>query len=628
MTPVKPIGLMRLSLYVAGLVACLVLVVWWGPELGDRQTDAKSTGATASDRGSSSALSGDDEGGSDDDGVLDVEVGGKSPRVAPGDLVKNKSSASSPDSPDSEKTEASIVKREAANQANKMTGLRMRLLMEAAERALHSETPWSELAQVALAFRKLGDDDSARYWFKRASRLASDPDDPKTGSRAMRDVVKAMVSAGYYELAEGLIVRIPVESEQSRAKAELVTAYARKRKFEEARRMAQTLSGASACGLAFRSIAESEARYLTLDDALRTLSMISRSSDRDMALGRVAAIRAAMGDSAGAMTLINRISSTRQRDTAVARVAEAQARGGSVSIESLVGLIHDPMFRDETLRMLIIKEASRRNIDYSAASANRIETASERAKAYESLVLLQLNQGDFHGALDRARSLQDPGARTRALQAVAVAMVRDEGVRSARNVVLLIADQEMQEEAFRKVAQRAALVGQSQGALDTISYMDDPTERAMAFASVALTYARYGGDDRARVIVSDANRELIQIESERAQAKAKGIVAEVFAETGDAGAALRTAGEISNSGLRDLTYRKLALSFAKADSPDLAEESASKIERESSRETALDTVAQTLAGRVPATDAMRYVSRIDGYRQQVRFLLGVAGRKS
>ena len=77
-----------------------------------------------------------------------------------------------------------------------------------------------------------------------------------------------------------------------------------------------------------------------------------------------------------------------------------------------------------------------------------------------------------------------------------------------------------------------------------------------------------------------------------------------------------------------MNYRKLALSFAKSDAPALAEESALKIERESSRETALDSVAVTLAGRVAATDAMSYVSRLEGFRQQVRFLLGVAGRKS
>jgi len=128
--------------------------------------------------------------------------------------------------------------------------------------------------------------------------------------------------------------------------------------------------------------------------------------------------------------------------------------------------------------------------------------------------------------------------------------------------------------------------------------------------------------------LSDANRELGQIESPRVQAVAQGIVAEAFAETGDPGSAFEAASEISNSGLRDMTYRKLALSFAKSNDPASAEESALKIERESSRETALDSVAQTLAGRVAATDAMAYVSRLRGYRQQVRFLLGVAGRKS
>lgn len=558
---------------------------------------------------------------------IEIVDGYSYPRVSPTDQLK-KASHVSPDSPESEMTERAISKQMAKDVANKASGLKTRLLVEAAERALHSETPWSDLAQVALTYKRIGDIESSLYWFERASRLAMDPDDAATGSKAIREVVQIMVSAGFLDFAQDLIGRIPLDSEKSRAKAELVSAFARLKRFEEARVLTRTLSDSQAKVLALRGLAEAEARFLDLEDALRTLSMITNAKDRDLALGRVAAIRAGLGDSAGALKLLNQIESVRQKDAAVAKVAGVQAKGGKVSIEAMLGLIHDPTFRDETLRTLILNEASRQDLDVSAASLNRIETKTERAKAYESLVMLQLSQGDVDGALERARLIQEDAARYRALQAVAVAMVRDTGAKSARTVVSLISDPEMRETSFRKIAQRAALVGQSDAAIDTIRFMSDPAERAVAYASVALTSARYGGDQRARLILSDANRELMQIESPREQAIAQGIVAEVFAETGDPGAAFGTASGISNDGFRDMTYRKLAMSFAKSDKPALAEESALKIKQESSRETALDSVAVTLAGRVAATDAMSYVSRLEGYRQQVRFLLGVAGRKS
>ena len=615
-------------------VACigvLGLVIWWSPnERRWAGEEAREAIVTLSDRGrlrpASGAIFKEDlltE-------HIEIVEGGPSPRVSPTDLIKTASHVSpdSPDSPESEMTERAISRQLAKDVANKASGLKMRLLMEAAERALHSETPWSDLAQVALTYQRIGDVDSALYWFERASRLAMDPDDSVTGSRAMREVVKIMVSAGFLDVARDLIGRIPLESEKSRAKAELVSAFARLKRFQEARALTNTLSDSTAKSLALRGLAEAEARFLDLDDALRTLGMIANPNERDMALGRVAAIRAGLGDSAGALKVLNQIQSVRQKDAAIAKVAEVQAKGGKVSIGAMVGLIHDPTFRDETLRALILKEAGRQNLDVSATSVNRIETKAERAKAYESLVMLQLSQGDLDGALERARFIQEKASRYRALQAVAVAMVRDAGAKSARSVVSLIGDPEMRETTFRKIAQRAALVGQADAAIDTIRFMSDPAERAVAYASVALTSARYGGDQRARLILSDANRELSQIESPREQAVAQGLVAEVFAETGDPGAALDVASGISNDGLRDMTYRKLALSFAKSDAPALAEESALKIERESSRETALDSVAVTLAGRVAATDAMSYVSRLEGFRQQVRFLLGVAGRKS
>ena len=130
------------------------------------------------------------------------------------------------------------------------------------------------------------------------------------------------------------------------------------------------------------------------------------------------------------------------------------------------------------------------------------------------------------------------------------------------------------------------------------------------------------------MLVQDAKRELLRIEGDRARARTQGVMAEVFAETGDADAAISTASLISNVSLRDVTYQRVALSFARLSEPTLASQSAQLIERETIRERALASVATTLASRVPLTQAVRFASSLNGYRQQVRFLLGVAGRKS
>lgn len=559
--------------------------------------------------------------------ALEVSSESATPRVSPHDKVSASESARPDAGPDPE-DEAVIAAANAAEKKNKISGIRNRLLLEAAERALHSETPWADLSLVALAFKRAGDEEAARYWFDRASRLASDPDDRKAASRALREVVKNAVSAGFYDIATELIARIPEAGEKSRARAELVKAYARSKKFDEALRLAMTLGDAKSKGVALRSIAEYEARYEGLDAALETLQMISDPSERDRAYSTVAGIRAGVGDSDGAMTLLNSIKSQRTRDATVARIATIQERGGAVSIEALAGLILDPTFRDDALRDLILSEAARLGVDVADSSINRIESDAARAKAYESLVFLQIRQGDLDGALARAQSIHQEDARFRALQAIAVAEVRSNGAVSARNIANLIGDFEMRETTFGKIAQRAAVYGQHDGAIATIQFIDDPTERAMAFANVALTQARYGQDRSARILVQDATRELSRVDSAREKARAQGVVAEVFAETGDSDSAMSTAAGIANSSLRDVTFQRVALSFAKVNEPALAEQSAQQIERDTTRERALDSVATTLASKVSLTDAMRFAAQLDGHRQQVRFLLGVAGRKS
>lgn len=524
--------------------------------------------------------------------------------------------------------ESALASVEAAQSRDRISGLRRRLLMEAAGRALHSTTPWADLASVALAFKRAGDEESARYWFVRAARLALDPDDRGAASRALKEVVRHLLAARYLDHATELIARIPDAREKALAQAELVKTYARNGDFEEARNLAMSLSDVRAQGVALRSVAEAEARSEGLDSALRTLQMIGRTVERDQAFGAVASVRAAMGDPDGALLLVGKISNSRVRDTVVAKLATIQEKGGKISMEALVGLIFDPTFRDEVMRDVIVKEARRQGVDLAISSVDRIESEAERARAYESLVMLQIRQGDLDAALARAQSIHRTEVRFRALQAVAVAEVRSSGVVAARNVANLIGNRGVRESTFVKVAREAAVFGQHRGAVDTIGFIDSPLEKSLAFANVALTQARYGQTRMALQLVQDAQRELVRVESVRERARAQGVMAEVFAEAGDSNAAISTAFTISNAGLRDVTYQRMALSFARGGEPALATRSANLIERETVREKALSSIATILASRVPMTQAVRVASSLGGHRQQVRFLLGVAGRKS
>ncbi|MDA7880939.1 hypothetical protein N9A94_01385 [Akkermansiaceae bacterium] len=610
------------------IVLGFLLWIFWSPVFGDGSDGDGVTVSSAEERTRVIGHGGDSESDSDlaDLVASQADQSASSPRV---DVTDRSQAIKSPvDSPKvliSDDVEAASVTRESSG---KMTGIRRRLLLEAAEKALFSKTPWSDLSVVALAFKRAGDQDAARYWFLRAARLAQDPDSLEDSSSAMREVVKNLVSAGFYQSARKLIARIPLKTHQGRAKAELVKAFARIKQFDEARVLAGSLKDAKAKGLAYSSIAEAEARILDFPEVMETLSLITQTSDQYYAYSKVSLILAGSGDSDGAMTLVNRIKDSRLRDVALARIASLQSKGSSFSFDSLVSMIRDPFFKDQAVIGMISNEADRRRFNLASASVERIQSPAEKEKAYEALVSLQIRHGDLRGALNRAQSIGAEKVRNRALQSVAIAEVRVGGVGAARKVADLISDAEVREVAYRKLAQQAAVSGQSAGAVDTVAYMDDPSERALAFASLALTRARYGDDGGARELVQEASRELDHVSSERDQAQAAGVVAEVFAHTGDAGSAFDAAASISNAGLRDQTYQRLAVSFANSQEPQLAEQSAALIERESTREKALDSVALTLAKRVPFTDAIDYAGQLGGSRQQVRFLVCVAGRKS
>ena len=556
--------------------------------------------------------------------------GGVHPRVSPFDKIAPSPSAQAAalDAGKDENDLSVIAEAKKADLENQTEGIRMRLLIEAAERSLTSPTPWADLSLVALSFQRVGNEEAARYWFKRASRLALDPDDAGAASRALREVVKNAVSAGFYELATELITRIPEEGEKLRARAELVRAYARKKDFQAAHQLAETLGDLKARGQALRSIVESETRFLGLSSALETLQTIHDPAERDRALSSVITIRASMGDYDGSANLLEQISNPRTRDATLTQVTHIQDRGSAFSQEALAGLLYDPTFRDPYLRELISQESTRAGFTSEGSSPPLIETTAERAKAYESLVSLQLRHGDLVGALGHARSISQQAARNRSLQAVAVAEVKDHGVKAARHTANLIRDLKLRETTYAKIAQRAAVYGENKGAVDTIQYIRTPAQRALAYANVGLTQARYGRDRSARVLVQDATRELAKVSSPRAKARAQGLVAQIFAETGDASSALRAAAEIGSANLRDSTYQQVALSFAKIVQPAIAAQSARLIEREATRERALSSVATTLAKKVSYTNALKFAARLDGRRQQVRFLLGVAERKS
>lgn len=505
--------------------------------------------------------------------------------------------------------------------------LRRALLEAAGELAVHSDDPWKNLIQVALAYHKAGDKKASALWFERAQRLAIDPDNPVRSSAALRDVVKGLLSAGMLDQALTVLKRIPDTRYRDSAQASVVSTLARKRLFAEATRMAGNLIDPKARALAFRSVADAQARYGELNDALASVFQIPPGRSRDDALSRVSLARASVGDSAGAASVVAQIASERARDLAQVKLAEYEAKYGRAgSPETLLALLNDPYLRDESLRRIVEMQVANFKLDDAKASAFRIENQVERALAMESLVKLEVRKGDLVGALSRARSIDVESSRTRALRTVAIAETAVVGAASARAVAFLIEDVRERDVAYRQIAERSAVLGHPGEAVETIYEMSFPEERASAFASVARTRARYGAVEPARLLIQDAVREVEQIPQLSKQWKAMSMLATAYAEASDGPAAMSTAAEIGNSGLRDGAYTQLTRKFASVSDIQLAEQSAQAIVRTETRERALADMARAIAGKTRPNEALGRINQFESREQQVRFLLAVADR--
>ena len=525
---------------------------------------------------------------------------------------------------DAEKVD-SFSQDEQASVGRKSSSIRQRLLGEAIDRALHSETPWSDVAKVALGFQRAGDRDNATRWFTHAAKVTPEPDEPKKSNKRLREVVEIMIAARELEMAKSYLDRFSLASERDRTAAKLVKAYAKDYALIESKSIAPLISDEKVRAKSYQLIAERELQGDDASQALQTLELIQDRGLRHSAYGKIAASLVKAGEKPVAMDLIHRISDPAQQDRAFGEVAKVES-ANSQRFYAALSLIRDPFFKDQTLRSLVEGEAKRRRIDFAEDSVRQIQSPQEQSRAQEALVQLQVKEGELSGALQRAQTIPDERSRYRAIESVAIAEVQKEGLRAARGTAHLIPSERFRDATLRKVAERAARFGEQYGAVETINYVRDPGERAMAFAQVALTEARKGDDRSAFRFVQDANRELLETSNQSREAKTTSLLAEVYAETGNADTAFHYADSIANRHLRDRTFQRMALQFARSREPDLAESSAERIERSLTRERTLDSVAATYAKLVPLTAGLEEVEAFRSRSQQVEFLVALATR--
>lgn len=507
----------------------------------------------------------------------------------------------------------------------KRVTLRMRILSEAEARARHSETAWIDLAEVAHGYHRIGMSDDSLRLLRKAAKLTSTLDSPAESGRRMRDVVKAASQMGRIALAQSFLNLISHRKYRDLAIIDVAKAFTAQRQYPEARELILTAHDVKIRHQGLRSLAEKELQAYGVEDALATLRLMNSQKAFEEALVHLSGVLSKKGQAETAMSFLPEIKNFKNKDRALARIAAVSpAKKGN--FEAAISLIKDPFFKDFALSAVVEKEASRRRLDLANVSIQKIKSPEQQVRAQEAVVNLQIQQGEISGALGSAQQISEVKVRRRAIQSVAIAEVKKHGSRAARKTADLIDSSAVRETTLRKIAQRAAAVGEGKEAIETIHFIQHPAERAMAYAEVALAQARYGDDPGARFLAQEARQELSQVTDRGRGEKTSGLIAEVYGETGEFETALYEAASIQNKSIRDRTYQKLALQFAKSRDPFGAEQSASLIERKSSREKALDSVVKTLARSISPASAFEVVNGLKARRQQVRFLVAVAAR--
>jgi AAA ATPase domain len=308
------------------------------------------------------------------------------------------------------------------------------------------------------------------------------------------------------------------------------------RTFDCGRRAAKSIAKAQDRGACLAAISQGEATLERFDDARRTADAIEDAEYRTLALVALAsrAARAGLRDRAAASFEAARMETAQivdpiDRATAVVAVAEAWTRAE----EAGRGPVHRAL--EETERALQLRR-TRPAVDRPASG-----DPAERAAWLAASALLQAQGGDgeadsFAAAREAARALDAEGNRGGFVAVVELLAAKSSGhlrgvVRAFEKVATTVEDPV--ERATVLVELATEFDADSEGALAdrasvAVRAVDDPGERARAFARLARWQARAGHADEAGRSFESAREAALSLREDAARIAA--LIAVAFLE--------------------------------------------------------------------------------------------------
>jgi tetratricopeptide (TPR) repeat protein len=262
-------------------------------------------------------------------------------------------------------------------------------------------------------------------------------------------------------------------------------------------------------------------------------------------------------------------------------------------------------------------------VEQALASAERIEDAFSRSRAYRAVALALAQAGQpkqaqeaFQQALAAAERIEWADGRSEAYRAVALALAQagqieqaQEAFQQALAAAERIEDADRRSEAYRAVALALAQAGQPKQALAAAERIENAYRRSEAYGAVAVALAQAGQPKQAQEAFQQALAAAERIEWANGRSEAYRAVALALAQAGQPKQAqeafqqaLAAAERIEYDHWRSEAYRKVALALARARKAKQAQEAfqqalaaAERIEWADGRSSAYRKVALALA---------------------------------
>ncbi|MEM9759587.1 MAG: toll/interleukin-1 receptor domain-containing protein [Pseudomonadota bacterium] len=423
---------------------------------------------------------------------------------------------------------------------------------------------------IVAALAQAADMTSARAVAVQARAVAERIESPILRASALRDITKALITAGDAPAARATAAQIEVPTTRASALHDVTRALVQIGNIPAARATAAQIEDpatrASALGdiaIALVQAGEASAARTVAAQTHTAVEQIEDPRHRNFSLRKVAEILAQAGDTRAAIAAAMQIKDLSDRAFTLFELASVLAQAGNA-----------PVARDVATQ--------------ARAVAERIEDSEDRAYAQNVFVGVMVQAGDTSTAIAVAMQIEDPENRTSALRVIAVTLARVGETSAARTVAAQIEDPENRAEALRTIAVTLAEAGDAPAARAVAAQIEDPENRASALRSVALNQV---GDAPAAIATAE------QITDPTIRASTLSRVARALAQAGDmttaraAAAGARTA--VALGGTSALSSVAIALAWV-GDAP-AAIATAEQIKDPGVRASAFSSLVQPLS---------------------------------